>query len=182
MSIVSRLLRQESPPALSIEPMRRRHLRDVLPIEERCHPKPWTTGVFVSEIELARHGERYYIVARDGHRLVGYGGLLFAPDAAHITNIAVDPLHRRQGVGRALMIDLVETALARGAEAMTLEVRVGNVAAQDMYRKFGFVPAGIRQRYYENSEDALVMWAHDIHGVEFRTRLRSLSVGRGFGL
>lgn len=169
MSIVSRLLRSDS--LLTIEPMRRRHVRAALVIEEQCHPKPWTAGVFASEIDLARHGERYYAVARFGTDLVGYAGLMFAPDEAHITNIAVDPSHRSRGIGRALLIHIVEVAITSGCTALTLEVRVSNVAAQNLYRQFGFAPAGIRQRYYENSEDALVMWAHDIHGEDFARRL-----------
>ena len=182
MSIVSRFLRPESSGSrramsetlVSIEPMRRRHIRDALLIEEQCYPKPWTAGVFASEIELARQGERHYVVARSEHELIGYAGLMFTPDEAHITNIAVHPDFRRGGVGRLLLIRLIGTALERGCEALTLEVRVSNTAAQSLYRAFGFAPAGIRQRYYENSEDALVMWAHDIQGPEFRRRFQEL--------
>jgi len=184
MSIVSRFLRSEeseskigSHRTLRIEPLRRRHIRDVLVIEEQCYPKPWTAGVFASEIDLARHGERYYVVVRSDHDLVGYAGLMFAPDEAHITNIAVHPQERRRGIGRVLLVHLIETALDRRVEALTLEVRVSNVAAQNLYRSFGFAPAGIRQRYYENSEDALVMWAHDIQGSEFRQRFATMAHG-----
>ncbi|MGA0879244.1 MAG: ribosomal protein S18-alanine N-acetyltransferase [Ilumatobacteraceae bacterium] len=169
MSVVSRLLRTEF--SLVIEPMRRRHIRAALAIEEQCHPKPWTAGVFASEIDLARHGERYYAVARMGTDVVGYAGLMFAPDEAHITNIAVDPARRGRGYGRTLLIHVIEFAIAAGFSALTLEVRVSNLAAQNLYRQFGFAPAGVRQRYYENSEDALVMWAHDIQGAEFAERL-----------
>lgn len=169
MNIVSRLARSES--LLTIEPMRRRHVRAALVIEEQCHPKPWTAGVFASEIDLARHGERYYAVARLGANVVGYAGLMFAPDEAHITNIAIDPQQRSRGFGRSLMIHVIDVAIASGCTALTLEVRVSNVAAQSLYRQFGFAPAGIRQRYYENSEDALVMWAHDIDGDDFAERL-----------
>ena len=187
MSIVSRFLRPATTPirdheasrALLFEPMRRRHIREALVIEEQCYPKPWTAGVFTSEIELARRGERYYIVARLDHELLGYAGLMFAPDEAHITNIASHPQMRRRGIGRSLLIQLINVALERGVESLTLEVRVSNVAAQNLYRSFGFAPAGIRQRYYENSEDALVMWAHDIQGHEFRSRFNSASAGEG---
>jgi ribosomal-protein-alanine N-acetyltransferase len=185
MSIVSRFLRSDvtatqqrsTSEVLSFEPMRRRHIRDALVIEEQCYPKPWTSGVFTSEFELARRGERYYVVARLDQELVGYAGLMFTPDEAHITNIATHPQMRRGGIGRSLLIQLVNIALERGVESLTLEVRVSNVAAQNLYRSFGFAPAGIRQRYYENSEDALVMWAHDIQGNEFRSRFHSASGG-----
>ena len=63
--------------------------------------------------------------------------------------------------------------------SLTLEVRVGNEAAQGLYREFGFAPAGIRQRYYENSEDALVMWIHDLQGDDFRRRLERIGAAEG---
>lgn len=159
---------------LAIEPMRRRHLRAVLDIEEQVHPKPWTSGVFVSEIDLVRAGHRYYAVAFDDSTLVGYGGLMFVDDEAHVTNLAVDPTRRREGFGRRLMMHLIDVAVTEGVSAMTLEVRVSNDAAICLYREFGFAPAGIRQRYYENTEDALVMWAHDVQGGDFARRIDSL--------
>lgn len=162
----------DSQRSLTIEPMRRRHVRAILDIEEQVYPKPWTSGVFASEIDQVRSGSRYYVVGFVGMRLIGYGGLLFWADEAHVTNIAVDPNRRREGFARRILGHLAETAIARGAQALTLEVRVSNEAALGLYRDFGFAPAGIRQRYYENSEDALVMWAHDIQEPEFARRLQ----------
>ena len=180
MSIVSRLLKPSSQESygLSIEPMRRRHLGDVLKIEEQVYPKPWTSGVFSSEIDLARRGERFYIVAKEKNQLVGYAGLMFMVDEAHISNIAVDPQRRREGIGKYLLFQLIEQAIVRGAQALTLEVRASNTSAHALYRIFGFAPAGIRQRYYEHTEDALVMWAHDIQSAEYRLRLNALGGGQ----
>lgn len=180
MSIVSRLLKpgSQEPYGLFIEPMRRRHLGDILKIEEQVYPKPWTSGVFSSEIDLVRRGERFYIVAKDKNQLVGYAGLMFMVDEAHISNIAVDPQRRREGIGKHLLLHLIEQAIARGAQALTLEVRASNASAHALYRIFGFAPAGIRQRYYENTEDALVMWAHDIQSAEYRLRLNTLGGGQ----
>lgn len=177
MSIVSRLSNTptESAPELVIAPMRRRHVKSILAIEERVYPKPWTVGVFNSEIDLARRDERHYVVGLLGSEVVAYGGLMFAVDEAHITNIAVSPDRQRAGHARRLMVHLATVAIERGFHALTLEVRVSNTAAQALYRQFGFAPAGIRQRYYENSEDALVMWAHDIDGPEFRSRLAAIA-------
>jgi ribosomal-protein-alanine N-acetyltransferase len=73
-----------------------------------------------------------------------------------------------------LLAGLAWEAIERSCEAMTLEVRVSNVGAQALYRSFGFVPAGVRQRYYENTEDAIVMWCHDIGTAEFADRLTDL--------
>lgn len=175
MSVLSRLLWREADTRLVFEPMRRRHLADVLEIERVSYPKPWTRNVFLSELELARARERHYIVARSGTLVVGYAGLMFVVGDAHVTNIAVAVDRQRSGVGTRLLAGLSWAAIDRGCEAMTLEVRVRNTGAQALYRSFGFVPAGVRQRYYENTEDAIVMWCHDIGEPAFRERLSSLS-------
>ena len=155
--------------------MRRRHVKSILAIEERVYPKPWTAGVFNSEIDLARRDERHYVVGLLETEVVAYGGLMFAVDEAHITNIAVDPEFQRRGFARRVLLELANVAIDRGFTALTLEVRVSNTAAQAMYRRFGFAPAGIRQRYYENTEDALVMWAHDIDSPEYKARLDAIA-------
>ena len=117
-------------------------------------------------------------MATEKNQLVGYAGLMFVVDEAHISNIAVDPRRRREGIGKYLLFHLIEQAIARGAQALTLEVRASNTSAHALYRIFGFAPAGIRQRYYENTEDALVMWAHDIQSTEYRLRLNALGGGQ----
>lgn len=170
--VVSRRVNSRIPVGLVIEPMRRRHVREIMAIETQVYPKPWSPGVFSREIDQVRAGTRYYVVGRLDGELIGYGGMMFVDGEAHITNIAVDPRQHRKGIGRHLLTHLVETAIERSCSSMTLEVRVGNTAAIEMYRRFGFAPAGVRQRYYENSEDALVMWAHDIDTDEFAERLR----------
>jgi ribosomal-protein-alanine N-acetyltransferase len=176
VSVLSRFLgRGSADEQLVIEPLRRRHLTEILAIEQVSYPKPWTRSVFLSEIELARGKERYYIVARVGVEVAGYAGLMFVVGDAHVTNIAVAPDRQRRGVATRLLAELAWVAIDRGCEAMTLEVRVSNVGAQALYRRFGFVPAGVRQRYYENTEDAIVMWCHDIAQPEFRERLVGLS-------
>lgn len=177
MSIVSRLLERRDPEperGLVIEPMRRRHLKAVLVIEQQVYPRPWTIGVFQSELEGVRSGERHYLVARYDGELVGYAGLLYAVDEAHVTNVAVDPRRHRNGYGRHLLCELAWAARDHGAKHLSLEVRVSNLGAQELYRQFGFVPAGIRPKYYENVEDAIVMWRHDIDTPEFAIELRRL--------
>ncbi len=188
MSVLSRLLSRSdgSHPDVSIEPMRRRDLREVMPIELGAYPKPWSRAVFESELHQVSRGDRHYVVARErarGHRLAGYAGLWFVRDPegdqAHVTNIVVAPAARRSGIGTQLMASLAEVAVERGCVAWTLEVRASNLAAQELYRRFGFVPAGVRKRYYENTEDAIVMWCHDIQTPEYEDRLRSLTDGPG---
>jgi ribosomal-protein-alanine N-acetyltransferase len=174
MSVLSRLLWRDSDEHLVIEPLRRRHLDEVLRIEGSSYPKPWSRNVFQSELDLARGGERFYVAARAGGTVVGYAGLMFVVGDAHVTNIAVAAEQQRSGIGTNLLATLAWEAVRRGCEAMTLEVRVSNTGAQALYRRFGFVPAGVRQRYYENTEDAIVMWCHDIAAAEFAERLVSL--------
>ena len=179
MSVIERLLRRDhddQPIALSA--LRRRDLRrGVLAIEAASYPRPWSPGVFESEIDQVRSGSRYYLAARRGRVVVGYSGLWFTGDEAHVTNVAVHPDHRRAGVATALMLALADVAIARGCRAWTLEVRVSSTGAQELYRRFGFAPAGVRTRYYENTEDAIVMWCNDIQEPEYRTRLDRLAGG-----
>jgi ribosomal-protein-alanine N-acetyltransferase len=152
-----------------ISPMRRRHLRAVLGIEDRTSSTPWSLGLFLAE---ARREERIYLVARSGHRVVGFAGLLFALTDGHVTTIAVDPDHQGGRIGTRLLLVLVRRAIERGAEAVTLEVRASNEPAQRLYRRFGFVPAGVRKGYYRDPiEDALVLWAHDVHLPAYAERL-----------
>lgn len=165
-------------PVLDIELMRRRHLKQIMPIEEVVYPRPWSLGVFNAELDLAKRGERYYIVGTIDGRLVGYAGLLFTPDDAHVTNIAVDPDWQRRGIATDLLLELCWKAREHGSQGMSLEVRVSNEAAQALYARFGFVPAGVRRKYYENVEDAIVMWCHDIGSTEQAHRLHGIENAR----
>jgi ribosomal-protein-alanine N-acetyltransferase len=174
MSVLARFLERPVPGPV-LEPMRHRHVGQVLAIEQSAYPKPWTAKVFHDELDQVRAGHRRYVVARSGRQVVGYAGLMFVVDEAHVTNLAVHPEHRRYGIGTRLMIDLAEAAIARDCAAWTLEVRASSTGAQRLYRSFGFVPAGIRKQYYEGTEDAIVMWCHDIQSAEYARRLGELS-------
>jgi len=159
-----------------IVPMRRRHLRSVLKIEAQVYARPWSLSLFVSEMALRT--SRAYYVARVNGVLVGYAGLMVSEDDGHVTTLAVDPAWHRNKIGTRLLLTLARTAIGRGAGNLTLEVRVGNIAAQEMYRQFGFRPAGIRKNYYvETNEDALVMWAHDVDTAEYGRRLAEIEAG-----
>lgn len=178
---LSRVLAGDGRPdvdALVVEPMRKRHLRQVLPIEQAAYPTSWSRSVFESELAQVRAGSRYYVVARLGREVVGYAGLWLVRDddghQAHVTNIVVSAGHRRQGIARRLLVHLADEAVRRGCVAWTLEVRASSSGAQELYRRFGFAPAGVRKRYYERSEDAIVMWCHDIDGPEYAARLDGL--------
>jgi ribosomal-protein-alanine N-acetyltransferase len=174
MSVLTRFLGKVAGDGIVIEPLRRRHLPAIMPIENSSYPKPWTLNVFSNEIEMMRRGERTYIVAREGAAVVGYAGMMYALEDAHVTNIAVARDHQRRGVATRLLAELGWVAVERGSTAMTLEVRVSNVAAQQLYHRFGFEAAGVRKNYYENVEDAIVMWRYGIADPAFRTVLRGL--------
>ena len=162
--------------AVQLVAMRRRHLRAVLRIEGQVYPRPWTLGLFMSE--LALRTTRVYLVARVGTSVVGYGGLMLTGEDGHVTNIAVDPAWHRQGIGTRLLLALSRAAIGRGCRGLTLEVRTSNTGAQAMYRRFGFVPAGIRKNYYvETNEDAIIMWAHDVDLPQYRQRLDDIEAG-----
>ena len=161
--------------SVTIEAMHRRHLREVLQIEGAAYPKSWSRSVFDSELAQVANGSRQYLVARRGRQVVGYGGIWIVPDPdgaqAHVTNLAVAEAYRRQGVASCLMVALARAAVDAGCAAWTLEVRATSTGAQALYRQFGFVPAGVRKRYYENTEDAIVMWCHDIDQPGYLTRV-----------
>ena len=90
MSVLARFLeRPASPP--TIEPMRHRHISQVLDIERHSHPKPWSATVFHDELAQVAAGHRTYLVARQGRSIVGYGGLMYVADEAHVTNLVVHP-------------------------------------------------------------------------------------------
>jgi [ribosomal protein S18]-alanine N-acetyltransferase len=155
---------------VQLVPMRRRHLRSVMRIEVQVYPRPWSLSLFMSE--LALRSTRVYYVARVEGIVAGYAGLMMTVDDGHITTIAVDPAWHRHKIATRLLLALARQAILRGATSLTLEVRVGNKAAQALYQAFGFRPCGVRKNYYvETNEDALVMWADDVDSQEYAERL-----------
>jgi len=110
-----------------------------------------------------------YLVARAVERVVGFGGIWLMVDEAHITTFGVHPEWRRRGVGRQLLLALAQLSVEMRAARMTLEVRAGNQAAQELYRRFGFIVAGRRARYYtDDGEDALVMTTPALAGPQMQ--------------
>jgi ribosomal-protein-alanine N-acetyltransferase len=165
--------KQLAVPEVQLVPMRRRHVRSVLKIEQQVYPRPWTHSLFVSE--LALRSTRAYYVARVGRDVVGYAGLMMTLSDGHVTTIAVDPAWHRHKIGTRLLLALSREAIARGATAMTLVVRLSNHGAQNLYRKFGYTPVGVRKGYYvDTNEDALVMWAYEVDQVQYHDVLDGL--------
>lgn len=101
--------------------------------------------------------------------IIGFAGLWLMVDEAHITTIAMHPDYQGRGLGELLLASLVDIAYDINARWVTLEVRVSNYRAQNLYRKYGFHNAGMRHRYYsDNNEDALIMWTNDIHSPAYK--------------
>jgi ribosomal-protein-alanine N-acetyltransferase len=159
-----------------IVPMRRRHLRSVTRIEAQVYPRPWSHSLFVSE--LALRSTRAYFVAKVGRDVVGYTGLMMSMTDGHVTTIAVDPAWHRHGIGTRLLLANAREGVLRGATALTLEVRLSNRGAQEMYRRFGFTSVGVRKGYYaDTGEDALIMWAYEVQDPAFSRLLDGLERG-----
>lgn len=126
-------------------------------IEADTFAIPWSRQSFVEEME--RNACARYLVAEDERGdIIAYGGAWIILDEGHVTNVAVARTHRGKGIGRALMLALMQYAANLGAAYLTLEVRRSNAVAQRLYRSLGFVELGVRKHYYEdNGEDALLL-------------------------
>src|SRR5438093_6522101 len=97
---------EPEPGELEITRMRRRHLKGVMAIERRVYPRPWSPNLFLAEMNEPR--DRRYLAARQGRDVVGYGGKMVSGEEAHITTIAVDPLHHRRHVGTRQLYELLQ--------------------------------------------------------------------------
>jgi ribosomal-protein-alanine N-acetyltransferase len=141
--------------ALDIRRLTYADLPQVIAIERRAFPTPWSLAMFV--LELSKPGGVCLAARRDGV-LVGYLICSRYDTVWHVMNVAVDPNVRRVGVATTLLLELLERVGDEEAR-FTLEVRTSNAAAIALYERFGFRAAGMRRRYYQdNGEDALIMW------------------------
>ena len=130
-------------------------LPQIIAIERRAFPTPWSLAMFV--LELSKPAG-VCLAALRGGQMVGFLICSRHDTVWHIMNIAVDPDCRRQGIATALLDDLLRRIDGHGAR-FTLEVRESNAGAIELYERFGFRAAGRRRRYYQdNGEDAVIMW------------------------
>lgn len=154
---------------VAIEPMRLEDIGRVQAIDRMSFPTPWPRETYHRELRENRQAR--YFVARTMQQVVGYAGMWVILDEAHVTTIAVDPLHRRRHIGERLLVALIDEALKRSARLVTLEVRRSNRGAQALYRRYGFQDIGIRKGYYsDNGEDAIIMWTGNIWEDPFQER------------
>ncbi len=137
-------------------PMKLSDLAAIMQVETLSFSDPWSESSFVDE--LTANDLAYYIVPVVGGKVVGYAGMWVVLEEAQITNIAVHPDFRGQGIGKATLYYLMELAKQLGACKMTLEVRESNTTAQYLYGLQGFTVTGKRPKYYpDNGEDAILM-------------------------
>ena len=136
--------------------MRLKDVDAVAAIEQATFARPWSRESFRQE--LTRNAVARYLVAEENGNILGYAGAWIILDESHITNIAVREDARGRGIGRKLTAELLRVLSNLGAGYATLEVRVSNQPAQNLYKSLGFVSVGKRKRYYEdNGEDAFLM-------------------------
>ncbi len=132
------------------------HIPQIEALEQACFSLPWTAEALCSQLKDAQHE---FIAAVDAEgRVLGYVGMLFVLDEGYISNVAVGPDYRRQGIADALIDRLCGLCAAHALAFVSLEVRAGNVPAIALYEKHGFEKVGLRRNYYERpKEDALIM-------------------------
>ncbi len=163
-------------------------------IEEVAHSSPWPVSAYRHELEQNTLSHYFVLVSeavehtvQPGLRsrlqawlrgqprartILGYAGFWLMVDEAHISTIAIDPAWRGMGLGELILIRLIEEAIALQAILVTLEVRLSNSAAQNLYEKYGFEYVGRRKRYYrDNNEDAHIMTVEEIQSPEYRAFL-----------
>lgn len=145
---------------LVIDLMKEEDIDDILYISSLSFSIPWSKDSYLQELTnpIAK-----YMVARIDNKVIGFVGTWIILDEAHITNIAIHPKYRKQGIASKLLEEFLEYCKNQGCIAYTLEVRSGNKAAQSLYEKHNFKEAGIRKGYYEdNKEDAIIMWLKEV--------------------
>lgn len=172
-----------------IEPMTLDDIDQVMEIERVSFSAPWSARAY--RFELTENENSVMLVVRQApaggglrrwlarhnpvgrQPVLGYAGMWLLVDDGHVATIAVHPNWRRRGLGEMLLLSLIERGRERGARQATLEVRVSNLGAQELYRQVGFEPVSRRRRYYaDNNEDAYIMATPDFAEPEFRENLQ----------
>ena len=145
-------------------------IENVVQIEEEAYGKHhWSKSSFYDE--MSNNLARYYTAKTESGELVGYAGTWHVIDEGHITTIAVKNNYKRNHIGEAIIVNILEDCYQAGIKYLTLEVRVSNEPAIGLYTKYGFNSLGTRKGYYQdNNEDALIMWTENIFYDKFKTK------------
>lgn len=145
--------------SVTISFMQEEDIDGILTVSSLSFSIPWSKTSYIQELSnpIAK-----YLVAKVDNNIIGFAGTWIILDEAHITNIAVHPNCRKQGIASKLVEELINYCKNKNCTSFTLEVRSSNIAAQNLYKKYGFSEAGIRKAYYEdNKEDAILMWLRE---------------------
>lgn len=145
----------------TIETMTLDDIENVVEIENLSFTTPWSQNAF--ELELRNNKNALYRVIKVNGKAIAYGGMWLLFDEAHITNIAVHPEYRGAGLGNMIMEDMINCCKNAKMSSMTLEVRISNTTAINLYKKYGFIGVATRKGYYQDThEDAIIMWKYDV--------------------
>ena len=155
---------------ISIEKMTTSDIENVVAIEAEAYGEHhWSKSSFYDEMQ--NNLAKYYVAKTIEGEIIGYAGTWHIIDEAHITTIAVKKSHLRQHIGESLIVKIIEDCYLNKIKYLTLEVRVSNVPAINLYTKYGFNSLGTRKGYYQdNNEDALIMWTENIFYDKFKTK------------
>ena len=153
---------------IQIRRMEKTDIDSVIEIEAKAYGEHhWSKESFLNE--LSNDLARYYAAFDNKNHLLGYAGCWQILEEVHITNIAVAPDFRRNGIGEKLLRKIIDDCYENKAKYITLEVRVSNLPAIGLYEKYGFKSLGVRKGYYQNNnEDALIMWTENIFYDKFK--------------
>ena len=144
----------------------------ILKIENSSFPVPWSAKAFEEEINKSI-SNLWAIISEQ--RLLAYICFWMFDREIHILNFAVHPQKRNTGLGKILLRNLIETGTADGIENIWLEVRPSNIPALSIYKKYGFVEAGLRRGYYRDSQEDAIIMTLDLIGKTIDTAPNSLS-------
>jgi ribosomal-protein-alanine N-acetyltransferase len=145
---------------IEIVPFNENYIDDIFKISNMSFTTSWS---YESIKEELNNKFAKYVVAKINDIVIGFGGVWLILDEGHITNIAVHPEYRGIGAGDMIIEALIELCKLEGIKSMTLEVRASNIIAQNLYKKHGFIEAGIRKNYYSDTkEDGIIMWKYNL--------------------
>ncbi len=139
--------------------MNESHVNGVYELSKACFSTPWSLDSISKEIT---NKNARYIIATDSDKVIGFVGIWIVFGEGDITNIAVDKNYRNLKIGSNLLKELFKLIKKENCEAITLEVRKSNIPAQKLYKNFGFVEEAIRKKYYDDGEDAIIMWNRNL--------------------
>ena len=139
---------------IEIQKMKQEHLEQIQDILLTDFDEFWNAGVLKNELE---NPLSTYIVALSQGEVVGYAGLWQPDDEGHVTNIVTKKDKRGNNIGTLMLEEIIKIAKSKNMKSITLEVNVNNNIAINLYKKYGFKEVGIRPKYYNNTDDAIIM-------------------------